>query len=328
MGKERTERLDAGEAAFVARALESVENQTYDILFPPLEGRMHVSMVSVPEGAKSTTYRQYRRTGLAKLITESGDDYPTSGFSVAEFSKQLYLLGNSYQYDYEELREAAFASRNGQGAVSIDGERAAAAREAMERAIDVAIAIGSATSATIPGLSVGIGTDVGMLGLLNQTLAATYTPANSAAVPGSPLWANKTPDEKLADLNGLVTSQVNATYKVHRPVRIILPIDLYENAASQRLGDGSDDTVISFFEKVRPGIKVSSWQYCSGAGTNGANRAVAFDPNPRFVRFMIARDFTIEGPVYTMRGAKVPCTAKIAGVVCPYPLSITYMDGI
>lgn len=318
--------FDASESTFVARALEVVETETYDILFPPLEGRKYVPQgQGVDPGAQSVTYRQYRRTGLAKLVTDDGQDLPNAGLSVQEFNRKLYQLGVGYQYTNEELRAAALASRNGQP-LNLDMERGAAAREAMARAIDVLLAIGSATSATIPGLTTGIGPDVGLLGLLNQTSAATYTCATGAA--GSQAWNLKTPDEVIADLAGLVNSQISGTYKIHKPNRILLPIAQYQDIATRRMGDGSDITILRFFNQMMPDVQIDSWQYCDGAGTNGVDRAVAFNSDPRYVRYVVAREFTQEPPQVNYLTTRILCTAKLSGVITPYPLSMTYMDNI
>lgn len=322
---EQVAHLDSAESVFVSRALEEVEAGSYDILFPELEGRKFVSTVAADPGAQSVTYRQYRRTGLAKLVTDDGQDLPNAGLSVQEFNRKLYQVGISYQYTNEELRAAALAARNGQ-AVSLDSERGMAAREAVDRAIDVVCAIGSATSATIPGLSQGIGTDVGLTGLLNQSGAATYTIATGLS--GSQLWTTKTPDEIVADLAGIVNSQVSATYKIHKPNRILVPIAKYQHIATRRMGDGSDTTILNFAKAMLPGVMIDSWQYCEAAGTNGVDRMVAYNSNPRFIRMSVAREFTQEPPQVQYLKTIVLCTAKLGGVVCPYPLSITYGDGI
>jgi hypothetical protein len=318
--------FDAGDMHFVARALEIVETSTYDVLFPPLEGRKYVPVgPSVDPGAQSVTYRQYRRTGLAKLVTDDGQDLPNAGVSVQEFNRKLYQVGISYQYTNEELRAAALASRNGQS-LSLDTERGAAARIAVDRAIDVILALGTATSTTIPGLSVGVGPDVGLVGLLNLASTSTYTPATGAA--GSTSFSLKTPDEVIADLTGVVNSQISGTYKVHQPNKILLPIAQYQDIASRRMGDGSDSTILSFFKSIMPGVGIDSWQYCKAAGTAGVDRAVCFNTDPRYVRGTFAREFTQEPPQVSAMTTKIYCTAKLGGVVTPYPLSVTYMDGI
>lgn len=320
-----TGRFDGSESVFVARALEEVEAGSYDILFPELEGMKFVQTVAADPGAQSVTYRQYRRTGIAKLITDDGQDLPNAGLSVQEFNRRLHQIGISYQYTNEELRAAAMAARNGQP-VSLDVERGRAAREAFDRAVDKIIALGSATDADVPGLEDGVGTDVGLTGLLNIPSAATYTAATGAA--GSQLWSQKTPDEVIADIAGVYNSQINATYKIHRANQILLPISQYQDIATRRMGDGSDTTILNFAKAMLPGVAIDSWQYCDGAGSGTADRAVCYNRDRRFVRMSIARGFTQEPPQVHYLTTKILCTGKLGGVVCPYPLSVTYMDNI
>jgi hypothetical protein len=318
---------DAGEALFVERALLYVETETYNTLYPPLEGLKYVPIdTSAPEGARTTSYKRYTRVGLAKLVTARGMDLPTSKVFVQEYFHQFYRLGMSYEYTLDDLLAAQFAATTGGPALNIDLEQALAAREAINRGLDVVAAIGSTTSATIPGLSVGVGPDVGLLGLLNQTNASTYTVATGGA--GSQAWSTKTPDEKIADLTGIYAAMVNSTYKVFTPDTILLPITQFEQANGQRMGDGSDETVISFFRKIKPSMTVDSWQYCAGAGSAGSDRMVAYINNKRYVRHMISSMFRQMPPQYIDLEFTVDCLAKTAGVISPYPISISYADNI
>lgn len=319
--------MDAGEALFVERALTYVEVETYNVLFPPLEGLKYVPIdLSVGEGFKSTAYKQYTQVGIAKLVTERGGDLPTSKLFVKEFNHNFYRLGMSYEYTLDDLLAAQVQSSNGGPALNIDMEQAEGAKRGIGRGLDVISAIGSTTSATIPGLSVGVGADVGLLGLLNQPNASSYTPATGAT--GSIAWSSKTPDEKIADLTGIYSAMVAGTYKIHTPNTILLPITQFENANGQRMGDGSDETVISFFKKIKPNVVIDSWQYCQGAGAAGADRMVAFESMKRNIRHMISSMFRQMAPEFHRLTFSVLCLAKTAGVVVPYPLSLSYGDGI
>lgn len=320
-------RADAGETAFVERALTFIEVETYNVEFPPLQGEMYVPIDdSAGEGARTTGYKQYTRTGIAKLVTERGMDLPTTKLFVKEFFHQFYRLGVSYEYTLDDLLAAQFAATNGGPALNIDLEQAMGARMAIDRAIDAICGIGSATSSTIPGLTVGVGTDVGLLGLLNQTNASTYVLASGAG--GSTAWSLKTPDEKLADLTGAYAAMENSTYKAFVPTAYLLPITQFRNAAGTRMGDGSDDSVITLFKKFFPGVSIDSWQYCSGAGTAGADRMVAYVKNKRYVRHMISQRFRQLPAQFENFEFKTLCTAKTAGVISPYPLSIQYSDSL
>lgn len=320
--------VDAAEALFVERALLYVETETYNVEFPPLEGMKYVPIdTTSPEGAKSTAYKQYTRLGMSKLVSERGGDFPTSKLFVKEFNHNFYRLGMSYEYTLDDLLAAQFASSQGGPAINIDLEQAMAAKTGIERGLDAVAGNGSATSATIPGLSQGVGPDVGLLGLLNQPNASTYTPALGQG-SNATAWSGKTPDEKIADMTGQYAAMVAGTYKVFTPTAFLLPISQFENANGQRMGDGSDETVISFFRKIKPGVTVDSWQYCQGAGNGGTDRMVAYINNKRYVRHMISSLFRQMPPQFEGLVFSVLCLAKTAGVISPYPLSISYADGI
>jgi hypothetical protein len=168
---------------------------------------------------------------------------------------------------------------------------------------------------------------VGLLGILNQPNATTYTPATGAA-SGSTSWSGKTPDEKVADLTGQYAGMVAGTYKIFTPDTFLLPITQFEAANGQRMGDGSDETVISFFKKIKPNVTIDSWQYCAGAGTAGVDRIVAYINNKRYIRHMVSSLFRQMPPEFHHLQFSVLCLAKTAGIVCPYPLSVSYADGV
>lgn len=322
------DQVDSAESAYVQRALNQVEAEVYNTEFPPLEGMKYVPVDdSFDEGAASTTYRQYTRTGLAKLAVGRGKDLPTVGLFVKEYSHKFYDIGACYRYSLRDILASQFAARNGAGQINIETEEATACREAIDRGLDCVTAIGSATSATIPGLSTTIGPDVGLLGLLNQPNASSYTIPQSAGGGGA-TWAAKTPDEILADLHGICRAMITATYKRHSPTRILVPIDQGELLRSVRMGDGSDESILSLFMKQRPGVVVDSWQYCDGAGTGGTDRMVAFVADKRYVKLALSMRFKQLTPEYRNREFKTDCLARTAGVFSPYPLTIIYGDGI
>lgn len=324
------DRLDSGEALFVERALTWVETELYNTLFPPLEGRKYVPTDNqYHPGSKTTAYRQYTRTGIAKLVSERGHDYPTSGLFVREFFHQFYLLGSSYEYTYDDLLAAQMNQVNGGPPLNLDLEKSIACREQIEKALDTAAAIGSAAPGTIGSSGMNaIGPDVGLLGLLNQPNASVYT-----VLPGmssSQLWAQKTPDEIVRDFTGAYQSQVTTTFKIHKPTAVLMPIAQYELIAGIRMGDGSDETILSFLMKVYQGrIKsIDSWQMCQGAGSGGTDRLVFYDPDKRNLKHAISQEFTQMPVQYVGTEYKVLCRAKTAGVICPRPLSVTYADGV
>ena len=320
-------RRDAAESAFIQRALNFVEAQIYYFEYPPLEGREYVQVDrSAPEGAKTTSYKMITRVGKAAIGTSDGDA-PMSVFFTNEFFHQFFPIRSAYRYTYDDLLAAAMSAQNGQP-INIDLEEALAAHDGIERALDVVAAFGSATPPT--GID-PIGPDVGWLGLLNQPSANTYViPAGGG---GTTPWSTKTPDEKISDLSGIVASQIAATFKVHSPKRIIVPVLQYQKElAGTSMSDGRSDTVLSYFVRTRKEseqpVEVRSWQYLAGAGVGPSDRMVAYDPDMRFVRHMISQEFIQLPPQLRNETYVFNCRAKTCGVVCPRPLSISYGDGI
>ena len=327
------DRSDAAETAFFERALTYVEAQVLYRDIPPLEGRQYVATSPLdPPGTKRTEYRMITRVGRAQLATETGDDAPTSTFYQQTFGHNYVTVKGSYQYTYDELLAAQLASQNSQGMggppINIDMEDALAAREGIAQALDVICGFG--TSATVPTGIIPLTPDLGILGLLNQPYASTYTIPNGAN--GSPLWSNKTPDEIVADLTGIVAYQISSTYKVYSPKRIIVDVNNYQSQlAGRRMGDGSDETILSFFTRTRreseQPVEVRSWQFCAGAGAAGTNRMIAYDPDERKGCLKMSQEFTQLQVEYQRETYRVPCRAKTAGVIARRPLSITYADG-
>lgn len=317
-------KFDAAESVFVERALLYVETETYNTLIPPLEARKYVPTDNKsPPGAKVTSYRQYTRTGIARLMTERGADLPNAGIFVKEFFHQFYAVGASYQYDYLDLLAAAFAAENGGPPLNLDLELAIAAREAIEKKLDLIGAVGSGPSTFALENEI----DVGMLGLLNQPSAIIYVIPVGFAL--STLWSSKTPDEVIADLTGIVANQIALTFKVHVPDTILLPISQYETIGGRSMGDGRSDTILSYFTRTNKHIKeVDSWQYLAGAGAGATDRMVCYRKDPRMVRHMISMEFTQLPPQLEDMTYHVACLAKTAGVISPYPLSISFGDGI
>lgn len=318
--------LDAADSVFVARALLWVETETYNTVIPPMEARKFFPFDnSAPAGAKTTSYKQYTRTGIARLVTERGQDLPQAAIYVKEFFHRFYRLGMSYEYTLDDLLAAQLSSQQGGPALNLDLEFAIACREGIEKALDQITGFGSAPASTLQ--MVGLGADVGMVGVLNNPNITQYVVANGAS--GSTQWSTKTPDEILADMYGIVASMIAGTYKAFQPTNMLLPVSQYETIAGMSMGDGRSDTVLSYFEKTSKHIKeVDSWNYLAGSGAGSTDQMLIYKKDKRFIRHMVSQEFTQMPPQFEQLAYTTLCTAKTAGMVIPYPLNVAAGAGI
>src|SRR5690554_5233059 len=97
-------RLDSRETAMLARQLEYIKAQTYDVRYPAFKARTFIPVsTEVPPGAESITYRQWDQYGMAKVIANYADDLPLVDVVAREFTTKVKSLGEAYQYSIQDL---------------------------------------------------------------------------------------------------------------------------------------------------------------------------------------------------------------------------------
>lgn len=320
---------DSAETAFTQRALTFIERQVFATLIPPLEARTFIpTSVKGSPGDETYLWRKYTRTGIARLFAPGAAlDLPRSSFYTEEIYQRYYPVGTKIVYGYFELLAIGAALANGQP-VDLIGESLKGAMEAIEKKLDIIAAFGTATPPT--GFTLEVEADLGMTGLLNNANATAYTVATGAS--GSQAWSTKTPDEILADLNGIVGGQIASTYKVHSPDTIIVPITQFETQLTRRMSDVSGETIISFFQRTRQAmgkpVQILSWMYNAGAGSAGSDLMVAYKRDPSMFEHVLAMDATPLAPTTAGLETTQPVVAKTAGVVMRYPLSVSLASNI
>lgn len=318
-------RHDAAEAAFTQRALTYIQEELVPTLVPPLEARKWIPYtVQGNPGDASFLWRRPTRTGIARFFTPGGArDLPAVGAYIEEINTPYYTVGAMLQYDYFELLAIGAAAANGQPFDFVK-EKLIAALEANEKKLDLISAFGSAAPPSSDGIEQDL--DVGMTGLLNDTDASIYV--TPYGISGSRSWSQKTADEVLADLFGIVSYQISSTYKVHCPTHIGLPIAQYQSIANRRMGDIGEHTILSFFvesqKKIGQPIEVFSWQYMQGAGATGSDLMVAFNRDTRMLRNPLSTDKASLPPETRGLTTEQIVYSRTPGLILYRPLSVTY----
>lgn len=303
-------RLDADLTAFFQRQLEYVKSKTYDKKYPELKARMLIP-VSFDGGpaASSIVYQQYDQVGMAKLIASYADDLPRSDVTAREFVTKIKSMANSFGFNIQEIREAKALG------VPLQQRKANSAKRAMLMLENKIAFFGDA--------------DAGLLGLFNHpNISRTAVPLNAGST--STLWANKTPDEILKDMNAAGDFVIESTNGVELADTLVLPLKQYNYVKSTARSSNSDKTILQYFNENNGYIKQVEWlNELKGAGTGGTLDAmIAYRKDPDVMELSIPQDF--EQLPEEERGLEyiTPCHQRIGGVLVYYPMAINFCEGI
>lgn len=300
-------RKDAAESLFTEAQLKEIDTRLFETKFPEIRFRDFLPIKAINTGAQVYAYKMYTMYGIAKWIANYAEDLPRVNVKAVEYFRQIKSFGTSYGWSFQEMRAAAFAKE------PLEDTEARAARRATEEFFDTVARNGD--------------TGFGLLGLLNQTNTTAYTVPNG--VSGSAEFKDKTPDEVVADLNGIASNIVRTTKDIEKPDTLILPIEQYTDIASRRMGDGSDVKILQFFLEANPYIKnVASWHHLAGAGDGGTDRMVCYRRDPMNIEMVIGQEFETFPPQVKNLDVVIACHARTGGVVVRFPLGMSYGDGI
>ena len=311
---------DASESIWFARQLEYIRPGVMDVIYPQLEGKSFVPIDSaVGAGVSNVTYRVMNKVGTAALVEDYSMDPPRADVFGSEFTQTIKPYGVMYGYNFQELQAAMFAG------LALDTKKAMSARYAMELKIDQIIWYGDVAA----GLT-GLATQDSTL-IVAASRALAFTVANG--VKGTKLWRDKTPDEIVLDLHTFVNNIVNTSAGVYAPQTLILPLQAYSMINTRRMGDGSNDTILTFFKntsqyitEVRSSYRLNSAQSANWSGSTG--RCIAYDKSPERFTFILPVEFEQLAPQQVGYEYKTFCHARIGGIQNFHPQALSYMDSV
>lgn len=303
-----SQRLDANESIFFARELEHVKTKTYDKVFPELTAFRVIPVSSeVNPGAETITYYQYEPVGMAKIIANYSDDLPRVDVKGKPFSATVKGVGTSYGYSLQDIRAARMAGK------PLEQRKANAARMAIDQTTNKIAYLGDA--------------EHGLVGLLTHPNITTYVLPNDGTGTSTKL-KDKTPEQILRDLNGMVTKVIELTQGVETPDTLLLPPAVYADLASRRLTD-SDKTVLQFFLEQSPYVKTAiPVPELKGAGAGGTDVIMFYRRDPDKLTLEIPQPFEQLPPEAKGLSFEIACHARTGGVIIYYPLSLIKAEGI
>lgn len=294
--------------AFLISQIAHIEQQVYEIKYPDITYANDVPVdTAAGEWVKTITFFSEDRVGAAKFINGNAYDVPFADVNHEKFESVVEMAGIGYRYGIEELNQARMLGQ------SLDARRAMSARRAYEEfANDIAYSGNSSK---------------GWKGLINST---AVTPANVAGA----VWASKTADEILNDINTGITGMWSATKTVELAGSVRLPLDQYALLFTKRLGD----TTMNLHEYIKKNniytaqtgqeLDIRALRQLDGAGAGATDRMIAYRKSPDVLKMHIPMPLQFLLPQQKGLGFEVPGMFRLGGVDIRLPGAVRYLDGI
>lgn len=315
------ERFDAAEANVFARELLKVRSRVFEIRQPELKASSFIPKnTEMGPTDEEWTYRVATEYGTVRPTSSySRQNAPRADVSMVEATPQrVRPLVNSYGYDIQEARVAA---RTGN---QLPMRKAAAARKAIAFEVNDILTYGRAAAGVA---SLGLpGYGVAMSGI--ASLSGTLTTTAGTGALGSNAWELKTADEILADMNAMCSAMIVNSKGLEVPNQMILPLSMHEIISHKRMGDGSDVTVLKFFQATHPDVTVSHWHALEAAPNSefSGRRTITYRKDPEVLEYLLPIEFEQFAPQMDGLETITMCHARVGGVVLYLPKAVNYMD--
>lgn len=309
-GAELDLRKDAATTAFVARQLEYLRPGLFEVQYPNLKGKQWVPVnSSMPMGAEQFTITIMDRVGEVKHVKDFSKDLSRVELKTTQASMNVFAMGISYAWNINEIRAAMYAG------VPLQVKKAMFARDLMARKFDDILLSGD--------------TSTGAKGLFNLTGTDTYTVASDGTA-GSKTFESKSADKIVRDLNGPLGQMVLSSKEIHNPNTVILPLSTYQYLGGTRVGDGTSETVLSYWLRTNPyGIGSASHSTkLETAGASSTKRMVAYEKSPNVLEMIAPIEFEQFAPETFNTEVQTICQMRIGGVALYMPKAVVYTDGV
>jgi hypothetical protein len=308
---------DAQQAlGFVVSQTANIEAQVYQIRYPSYEYASLVPVVTEGnEWARSTVFYSQDIVGQADWISGAANDIPYADIDRAQYEHGFRMAGIGYQWNLEEINVARMLGQN------LPADKASAARRVAEK-MNYDLALRGST-------------EKGWTGLINDAgVTAGDVAANGTGV--TTWWANKTPDQILADINGGLTGVYTGSSETEMANTILLPTAIGQDLGSRPRSATSDTTILQFLkennvytQETGQPLMIRGLRDLATADPGGDGRVVIYRRDPEVLRYHLPMPYRFlpvwqNGPMNWM----VPGIFRSGGTEIRLPKAVRYLDGV
>lgn len=309
-------REDAENSMFLREQLESVTKDVY-IKYPL--GK-YASIVPVDtsddEGAEEVGYLQYDSIGVAEVMANGAMDSPSVDAFTTKILQPVKDIGAHFTWTNKEVRNAAFAAKNGAKRTQLDATKAAIAATTHEQRHDDICMLGDGTKDRRFGGCYGV----------------VFHP-NVSKVEAADAWADLSNDEILEEFAKLEAKVLTDTKEILVPDTFSLPRSLVSELKG-RIITGTSRNLWNIIQETYPNYSfefhylLNDVKKNPATGVVGANRVMlCYKKDKSVLSYKMPMAFRTEMPISTGLSWKVETVSSTAGVEVIQPLAVIVYYG-
>ncbi len=300
---------------FLLSQVTSIESEVYAIRYADIQYPRLVPVdTSAYPWAKTVTYFTYDHVGQADWMNGDASDMPFAELSRTKYETTVESAKIGYRYSLEEVNQAMMIP-----GMNLNVDKAAAAKRAADELVERVVISGDSRK--------------GFLGLVNQTVVPQLAVPNGTS--GSPLWAQKTPAEILADVNNALVGAWSASNQVELHDTVLLPVAQFGTIAATPRSATSDTTIITYLQQnnvytstTGQPLTIRTVRQLAGAGAGGTNRMITYRRDPQVLKFHMPMPHQFFPPQQRMLEFIIPGMMRLGGLDVRLPRGMSYNDGI
>lgn len=305
-------RLDASDALFSARELQSIKKVLYYEKFPefmadelcPVSSDNHT-------GSKQVGYEIMTPTGKAKVVDDDSNDVPIAEIKKLQTFQPVVTIKMAIRWNIQDLREAMLAQMSKlSSSYSFTEEKTRSVLFAIKSKEEDIFLQGDAAY-DVPGFC-------------NNSNISAVTLTNSDA------WNGRTAEQIVATLNELLNNISSSSKGVFQANVLLLPTKPFDLLASKPFSGTNGtatETILSFFHRTKreiiPNFKIVKYPRLDELTASSQYTIIAYKLDPMILSMEIPQPMETFGPVTNDSGQTFQTTVRmrIAGVQLRYPIA-------
>ena len=259
---------------------------------------------SVSDGAKEYSYLEIDHSGEAEIVADNATDLPLVDISGRNNIRVIKTIADAITYSTQDVRSAQM-----QGMFDIATEKAASAREAMDRKLNRLMRTGDGAA--------------GLRGFVNH-------PGLNLLQAPTGTWATATSAQIVDDFNFAANASLIETDGVERPDTAVFPVAQWTRISTLPFDPaGGTTTVLEYLQKAHPNIRTWTDEWgLNDVGAGGTPSVMVYNRDRSKVRGVLPMPMRALPAIQKGLNFELGFELRYGGIIAPQPRSIVRLDGV